>query len=85
MYISAQTGCKVIRLRSQDLAGNDGRVILTKKTNQNQLQYGRIIGMREETSMLAGVLEIRIKCGCHPPNAGNLTGLSMHMDLKHKR
>ena len=31
--------------------------------------------MREETSMLAGVLQIRFKCGCHPPNAGDLTGL----------
>ena len=59
----------------QDLAGNDGRVILTKKTNQNLLQCGRIIGIPEETSMLAGVLEIRVKCGRHPPNAGDLTGL----------
>ena len=40
---------------TQALAGNDERVILTKKTNQNLFQCGRIIGMREETSMLAGV------------------------------
>ena len=50
---------------TQDLAGNDGRMTLTEKTNQNLLQCGRIIGMREETSMLAGVLEIRVKCGCN--------------------
>ena len=31
--------------------------------------------MREEMSMLAGVLEILVKCGCHPPNVGDLTGL----------
>ena len=60
---------------TQDLAGNDGRVILTEKTNQNLLQCGRIIGMREETSMLAGMLENRVTCGCHPPNTGDLTGL----------
>ena len=31
--------------------------------------------MREETSMLGGVLEIRVKCRCLLPNAGDLTGL----------
>ena len=31
---------------TQDLVGNDGRVILTKKTNQYLLQCERIIGMR---------------------------------------
>ena len=45
------------------------------KTNQNLIQCGRIIGMCEETSMLAGVLEISVKCGCHPLNVGDLTGL----------
>ena len=62
----------------QDLAGNDGRVILMVKANQNLLQCRKIIGMLEEMSMLAGVLEIRVKCRCHPPNAGDLTGLG-HM------
>ena len=47
----------------QDLAGNDGRVILTEKTNQNLLQCGRIIGMRGETSMLAVVLELGSNAG----------------------
>ena len=40
---------------TQNLAGNDGRVILTEKTNQNLIQCGRIIGMREETNVYAGV------------------------------
>ena len=31
--------------------------------------------MREETSILVGVLEIRVKYGCPTPNAGDLTGL----------
>ena len=48
---------------TQDLAGNDGRVILTEKTNQNLLQCGRIIGMRGETSMLAVVLELGSNAG----------------------
>ena len=73
-YISAQTGCEVIRPR-KTWRENNRRVILTKKTNQNLLQCGRIIGMHEETSMLADVLEISVKCECHPPNAGDLTGL----------
>ena len=62
---------------TQDLEGNDGPVILME-TNQNLLQWiiGRIIGMREEMSMLLCVLEIRVKCGCHPPNAEDLTDLS---------
>ena len=38
----------------QDLAGNDGPVILSEKTNQNLLQLGRFVGMGEETSMMAG-------------------------------
>ena len=60
-----------------DLVRNDGRVILMKKTNQNLLQCWRINEMREETFMLVGVLEIRVKCGCHLPNAGDLTGLAL--------
>ena len=59
----------------QDVAGNDGWVILMEKTNQNLLQCSRIIGMREEMSMLASVLEIRVKCRCHLPNVGDLAGL----------
>ena len=66
---------------TQDLAGNDGRVILTEKTNQHLLQCGRIIGMREETSLLAGVLEIRVKCGCHPLNVRDLTGLVLKTSI----
>ena len=59
----------------QDLVGNNVWVILMEKTNQNLLQCRRIIGMHEETSMLVGVLEISIKCGCHLPNVGDLTVL----------
>ena len=61
----------------QDLVGNDRWVILTEKINQNMLQCRRIIGMLDEMSMLAGVLEIGVKCGSYPPNAGDLTGLQM--------
>ena len=56
----------------QDLVGNNVQVILMEK---NVLQCRRIIGMHEETSMLVGVLEISIKCGCHLPNEGDLTVL----------
>ena len=68
----------------QDLVGNDGRVILMEKTNQNLLQCRRIIGMCEEMSMLVGVLEIRVKCKCHLPNVRDLTGLESCLVSKSK-
>ena len=37
--------------------------------------------MREETSMLASVLEIRVKCGCHPPNVPDLTSLALKTSI----
>lgn len=61
----------------QDLVGNNRWVILTEKINQNLFQCRRIIGMLDETSMLAGVLEIGVKCRCYPPNAEDVTGLQM--------
>ena len=52
-------------------------VILTEKTNQNLLQCSRIIRMHEETSMLARVLKIRVKCGMLPAKYGRLDRSSL--------
>ena len=39
--------------------------------------------MHKETSMLAVMLEIRVKCRCHLPNTGDLTGL--HVGSPHPK